>query len=76
MSGAQTYRLSLSRGFGHVDGMRDILAVDDRDAIDQATEIVKSQMDAYGAQPQFTVHIHRPDGAEIAAFSIAELAAR
>lgn len=72
----EVYRLSLSHGFGRVDGRKDIFACNDQDAIDQATAIVKSQMEAYGAQPQFTVHIYRPDGAEIAEFSVAELVAR
>ena len=72
----QTYRLSLSHGFGRVDGLKDVSADNDQDAIDQATAIVKAQMKSYGAQPQFTVHIYRPDGMEIAAFSVAELAAR
>ncbi len=70
------YRLSLSRGFGRVDGLRDVVADGDQDAIDQAAAIVKARMESHGAEPQFTIHIHRPDGMEIAAFSVAELAAR
>jgi hypothetical protein len=76
----RNYRLSLSRGFGRVDGLKDILARDDEDAIGQATEIVKARTASYGAQPHFTAQVYaqvyRPEGAEIAASSIAELAAR